>query len=99
MGTGYVKGPKKQVGFERALANMGYENKQTAFIEWRENERAQLKKICGYFGLETKTREEERENNRGITYSTDVYRQAIREGYFDAQTVRNDAEQIGRAHV
>lgn len=97
VGTGYVKGPKKQVGFERALANMGYENKQTAFVEWREKERAMLKKICGYFGLETKTREEERENNRGITYSTDVYRQAIREGNFDAQTVRNDAEQYANA--
>lgn len=98
VGTGYVKGPEKQVGFERALFDMGFTNKNTAYIEWREKERQLLKDICNYYGLETKTRKEERSNNRGVTYTTDVYRQAIREGRSDAQMIRgmakNDAEEI-----
>ena len=56
---------------------MSFEDKNTAYKEWREKERQILKEICNCYGLETKTKEEERENNRGETYSTDVYTQAI----------------------
>ncbi|MGN1135290.1 MAG: hypothetical protein ACI4SF_03630 [Oscillospiraceae bacterium] len=93
VGTGYVKGPEKQVGYERALANMGYKNKNTAFIDWRDDERDILKGICRCYGLETKTKDEERLNNRGETYATKVYRQAIREGKADAQEIVKKAKQ------
>lgn len=93
VGTGYVKGPEKQVGFERALSDMGFKNKNTAYVEWREKERQILKDICNCYGLETKTREEEQANNRGITYSTEVYSQAIRDGRADAQEIKKQAQQ------
>lgn len=93
VGTGYVKGPEKQVGYERALANMGYKNKNTAFIDWRDDERDILKEICRCYGLETKTKDEERLNNRGETYTTKIYRQAIREGKADAQEIVKKAKQ------
>lgn len=92
VGTGYVKGPEKQVGYERALANMGYINKNTAFIDWRDDERDILKEICRCYGLETKTKDEERLNNRGETYTTKIYRQAIREGKADAQEIVKKAK-------
>ena len=85
VGTGYVKGPEKQVGFERALANMGYPDKNTAYKEWRDKERAILKEVCRCYGLETKTKEEERLNNRGKTYAVEVYKQAVREGTAEGQ--------------
>ncbi|MGN0598273.1 MAG: hypothetical protein ACI4JK_00130 [Oscillospiraceae bacterium] len=93
VGTGYVKGPEKQVGYERALASMGYKNKNTAFIDWRDDERDILKVICRCYGLETKTKDEERLNNRGETYATKIYRQAIREGKADAQEIVKKAKQ------
>lgn len=93
VGTGYVKGPEKQVGFERALANMGFTDKNTAYKEWRDKEREILKEICRCYGLETKTKDEERLNNRGETYTTKVYTQAIREGKADAQVIVKKAKQ------
>ena len=92
VGTGYVKGPEKQLGFERALANMGFRNRKTAYIEWREKERQILKNICNSYGFETKTKEEECANNRGVTYTTDVYRDAVREGRADARMIKEIAE-------
>lgn len=86
VGEGYTKGPEKQVGFERALKNMGFEDKNTAYKEWREKERQILKEICGYYGLEIKTKEEERENNRNKTYSTNEYKEIIRTACADAQS-------------
>lgn len=90
VGEGYTKGPEKQVGFERALKNMGFEDKRTAYTEWREKERIILKQICGYYGLETKSKEEE--TSRGETYSTTVYRDAVREGMAEAQAIVEQAE-------
>lgn len=78
VGKGYVKDTERQLGFERALCNMGFENRRTAYIEWREKERQILKNICNSYGFERKTKEEERANNRGVTYTTDVYRDVIR---------------------
>ena len=92
-------GPEKQLGFECALKNMSFEDKNTAYKEWREKERQILKEICNCYGLETKTKEEERENNRGETYSTDVYTQAIIEravadANFIIENAQKEASQI-----
>lgn len=88
-----MKGPEKQVGFERALANMGFTDKNTAYKEWRDKEREILKEICRCYGLETKTKDEERLNNRGETYATNIYRQAVRDGKADAQEIVKKAKQ------
>lgn len=93
VGSGYTKGPEKQVGFERALADMGFTNKNVAYKQWRNNERLILKTICNCFGYETKTREEEKANNRGKTYTTKEYSDIIRDAKADAQEIRKDAEQ------
>ena len=93
VGSGYNKGPEKQVGFERALADMGFTNKNVAYKQWRNNERLILKTICNCFGYETKTREEEKANNRGKTYTTKEYSDIIRDAKADAQEIRKDAEQ------
>ena len=93
VGSGYTKGPEKQVGFERALADMGFTNKNVAYKQWRNNERLILKTICNCFGYETKTREEEKANNRGKTYTTKEYSNIIRDAKADAQEIRKDAEQ------
>lgn len=95
VGEGYVKGPEKQVGFERALQNMGFEDKRTAYTAWREKERIILKQICGYYGLETKSKEEE--SSRGETYSTTVYRNAVRDGMAKAQAIIEQAEAKAQA--
>ena len=92
VGSGYTKGPEKQVGFERALADMGFTNKNVAYKQWRNNERLLLKTICNYFGYETKTREE-KANNRGKTYTTKEYSDIIRDAKADAQEIQKDAEQ------
>ncbi len=55
VGTNYSKGPKKQLGFHRALADMGFTNKQTAFTKWIQKERSILETICNYYGIETNT--------------------------------------------
>lgn len=93
VGSGYNKGPEKQVGFERALADMGFTNKNVAYKQWRNNERLILKTICNCFGYETKTREEEKANNRGKTYTTKEYSDIIRDAKADAQEIRKAAEQ------
>ncbi|MBQ8903477.1 MAG: plasmid recombination protein [Oscillospiraceae bacterium] len=93
VGSGYTKGPEKQVGFERALADMGFTNKNVAYKQWRNNERLILKTICNCFGYETKTREEEKANNRNKTYTTKEYSDIIRDAKADAQEIRKDAEQ------
>ncbi len=93
VGSGYNKGPEKQVGFERALADMGFTNKNVAYKQWRNNERLILKTICNCFGYETKTREEEKANNRGKTYTTKEYSDIIRDAKADAQEIRKDAKQ------
>ncbi|MBQ7009502.1 MAG: hypothetical protein IJN05_09865, partial [Ruminococcus sp.] len=93
VGSGYTKGPEKQVGFERALADMGFDNKNVAYKQWRNNERLILKTICNCFGYETKTREEEKANNRGKTYTTKEYSDIIRDAKADAQEIHKDAKQ------
>ena len=93
VGSGYTKGPEKQVGFERALADMGFTNKNVAYKQWRNNERLILKTICNCFGYETKTREEEKANNRGKTYTTKEYSDIIRDAKADAQEIHKDAKQ------
>lgn len=93
VGSGYTKGPEKQVGFERALADMGFTNKNVAYKLWRNNERLILKTICNCFGYETKTREEEKANNRGKTYPPKEYSDIIRDAKADAQEMLKDAEQ------
>ncbi len=93
VGSGYNKGPEKQVGFERALADMGFTNKNVAYKQWRNNERLILKTICNCFGYETKTREEEKANNRGKTYTTKEYSDIIRDAKADAQEMCKAAEQ------
>ncbi len=93
VGSGYTKGPEKQVGFERALADMGFTNKNVAYKQWRNNERLILKTICNCFGYETKTREEEKANNRGKTYTTKEYSDIIRDAKADAQEMCKAAEQ------
>lgn len=104
IGEGYTKGPEKQVGFERALKNMGFDDKNTAYKEWREKERRILKEICGYYGLETKIKEEE--NNRGKTYAPDIYSETVRAACADAQaaserimdrTIRSEKAVIDKA--
>lgn len=92
VGSGYSKGPEKQVGFERALADMGYGDKNVAYNAWRQKERGILKNICECFGITTKTIEEEQANNRGKTYSTKMYRDVIREAKADAQEILLEAE-------
>ncbi|MCM1480432.1 MAG: hypothetical protein NC085_12070 [Muribaculaceae bacterium] len=91
VGEGYKRGPEKQIGFERALFNMGFEDKRTAYAEWREKERVILKQICNYFGLETKAKEEEK--SRGETYSPKVYKEAVRKGKTEAQEIVENATQ------
>ncbi len=93
VGSGYNKGPEKQVGFERALADMGFKDKRDAYKLWRNNERLILKTICNCFGYETKTREEEKANNRGKTYTTKEYSDIIRDAKANAQEMLKDAEQ------
>lgn len=93
VGSGYNKGPEKQVGFERALADMGFDNKNDAYKKWRSKERLILKTVCNCFGIETKTREEEKANNRGKTYTTKEYSDIIRDAKADAQEMCKAAEQ------
>ena len=73
IGEGYKKGPEKQLGFERALACMGFTDRITAFYEWRDKERQILKDICNCYGIETKTKAEEQADYRGETLPVDVY--------------------------
>lgn len=39
VGSGYVKWPEKQVVYERALADMVFKDKRTAYTKWRNKER------------------------------------------------------------
>lgn len=96
VGSGYTKGPEKQVGFERALADMGFDNKNDAYKKWRSKERLILKTVCNCFGIETKTIKEEQANNRGKTYTTKEYSDIIRDAKADAQEMCKAAEQ--KAH-
>ena len=92
IGEGYKKGPEKQLGFERALACMGYTDRITAFYEWRDKERQILKDICNCYGIETKTKAEEQDDYRGETLPVDVYSNAMRDAKADAEVIKASAK-------
>ena len=92
IGEGYKKGPEKQLGFERALACMGYTDRITAFYEWRDKERQILKDICNCYGIETKRKAEEQADYRGETLPVDVYSNAIRDAKVDAEVIKASAK-------
>ena len=92
IGEGYKKGPEKQLGFERALACMGYTDRITAFYEWRDKERQILKDICNCYGIETKTKAEEQADYRGETLPVDVYSNAMRDAKADAEVIKESAK-------
>ena len=98
IGEGYKKGPEKQLGFERALACMGYTDRITAFYEWRDKERQILKDICNCYGIETKTKAEEQADYRGETLSVDVYSNAVRDAKADAEVIKESAK-IEAKHI
>ena len=98
IGEGYKKGPEKQLGFERALACMGYTDRITAFYEWRDKERQILKDICNCYGLETKTKAEEQADYRGETLPVDVYSNAMRDAKADAEVIKESAK-IAAKHI
>lgn len=98
IGEGYKKGPEKQLGFERALACMGYIDRITAFYEWRDKERQILKDICNCYGIETKTKAEEQADYRGETLPVDVYSNAIRDAKADAEVIKESAK-IEAKHI
>ncbi len=98
IGEGYKKGPEKQLGFERALACMGYTDRITAFYEWRDKERQILKDICNCYGIETKTKAEEQADYRGETLPVDVYSNAIRDAKADAEVIKESAK-IEAKHI
>ena len=98
IGEGYKKGPEKQLGFERALACMGYTDRITAFYEWRDKERQILKDICNCYGIETKTKAEEQADYRGETLPVDVYSNAMRDAKADAEVIKESAK-IEAKHI
>ena len=98
IGEGYKKGPEKQLGFERALAFMGYTDRITAFYEWRDKERQILKDICNCYGIETKTKAEEQADYRGETLPVDVYSNAMRDAKADAEVIKESAK-IEAKHI
>ena len=98
IGEGYKKGPEKQLGFERALACMGYTDRITAFYEWRDKERQILKDICNCYGIETKTKAEEQSDYRGETLPVDVYSNAMRDAKADAEVIKESAK-IAAKHI
>lgn len=98
IGEGYKKGSEKQLGFERALACMGYTDRITAFYEWRDKERQILKDICNCYGIETKTKAEEQADYRGETLPVDVYSNAIRDAKADAEVIKESAK-IEAKHI
>ena len=98
IGEGYKKGSEKQLGFERALACMGYTDRITAFYEWRDKERQILKDICNCYGIETKTKAEEQADYRGETLPVDVYSNAIRDAKADAEVMKEGAK-IEAKHI
>lgn len=98
IGEGYKKGPEKQLGFERALACMGFTDRITAFYEWRDKERQILKDICNCYGIETKTKAEEQADYRGETLPVDVYSNAMRDAKADAEVIKESAK-IAAKHI
>ena len=98
IGEDYKKGPEKQLGFERALACMGYTDRITAFYEWRDKERQILKDICNCYGIETKTKAEEQADYRGETLPVDVYSNAMRDAKADAEVIKESAK-IAAKHI
>ena len=98
IGEGYKKGPEKQLGFERALACMGYTDRITAFYEWRDKERQILKDICNCYGIETKTKAQEQADYRGETLPVDVYSNAMRDAKADAEVIKESAK-IAAKHI
>ena len=98
IGEGYKKGPEKQLGFERALACMGYTDRITTFYEWRDKERQILKDICNCYGIETKTKVEEQADYRGETLPVDVYSNAVRDAKADAEVIKESAK-IAAKHI
>ena len=98
IGEGYKKGPEKQLGFERALACMGYTDRITAFYEWRDKEHQILKDICNCYGIETKTKAEEQADYRGETLPVDVYSNAMRDAKADAEIIKESAK-ISAKHI
>ena len=98
IGEGYKKGLEKQLGFERALACMGYTDRITAFYEWRDKERQILKDICNCYGIETKTKAQEQADYRGETLPVDVYSNAMRDAKADAEVIKESAK-IEAKHI
>lgn len=98
IGEGYKKGPEKQLGFERALACMGYTDRITAFYEWRDKERQILKDICNCYGIETKTKAQEQADYRGETLPVDVYSNAMRDAKADAEVIK-ESTKIAAKHI
>ena len=98
IGEGYKKGPEKQLGFERALACMGYTDRITAFYECRDKERQILKDICNCYGIETKTKAQEQADYRGETLPVDVYSNAMRDAKADAEVIKESAK-IEAKHI
>ena len=98
IGEGYKKEPEKQLGFERALACMGYIDRITAFYEWRDKERQILKDICNCYGIETKTKAEEKADYRGETLPVDVYSNSMRDAKADAEVIKESAK-IEAKHI
>ena len=98
IGEGYKKGPEKQLGFERALACMGYTDRITAFYEWRDKERQILKDICNCYGIETKTKAQEQADYGGETLPVDVYSNAMRDAKADAEVI-NESAKIAAKHI
>ena len=98
IGEGYKKGSEKQLGFERALACMGYTDRITAFYEWRDKERQILKDICNCYGIETKTKAEEKADYRGETLPVDVYSNSMRDAKADAEVIKESAK-IEAKHI
>ena len=98
IGEGYKKGPEKQLGFERALACMGFTDRITAFYEWRDKERQILKDICNCYGIETKTKAEEQADYRGETLPVDVYSNAMRDAKADAEVIK-ESTKIAAKHI
>ena len=70
----------------------------TAFYEWRDKERQILKDICNCYGIETKTKAEERADYRGETFPVDVYSNAMRDAKADAEVFKESAK-IAATHI
>ncbi|MCI7758518.1 MAG: hypothetical protein MSH49_00660 [[Eubacterium] saphenum] len=98
VGSGYTKGPKKQVGYQRALENMGFTDKRIAYKQWREKECDLLKEICSYFGLEaTSFYDEDLEKvketaNSIIAYAQQEASEIKRQATLEAEAIKAESQ-------